>query len=597
MLKFINISNLAVVHRLDVEFRSGLNLLTGETGAGKSIIVDALGLLLGTRGTSDIVRTNERSAVVVGYFEPEAEIEKQLNAILAQAGIEEDLVEGLTIRREVNASGRSRTFINDRNVTTATLKSLQPYLVEIHGQGEQQTLASTRFHVDILDSFALCGTLRREVASLFARRKEALEAVQALQHSTAERERLANFLQYQWTEIEAAALLPGEDAELIAERTLLAHAEKALELSAAAYAELYESDHSVLTRLASVRRGVQQLSAIDPRLTQTLEALKAAIVALTDTAETLRGHGAKIDFSPARLSEIEDRLSLLEKLKRKYGKDLQEILRFKEDLKAQLSEVENVEDRERLLEDQLRATEKCYIAAAMRLTEKRRAAAKRLEERVMEELHHVAMERARFEVDVETAKLSGDAEDDPAAAEAASAFWSSQGADRVEFLLSANPGESLRPLARIASGGELSRVMLTLRTVCAGGQGREARSANATLVFDEIDAGIGGRVAEAVGRRLKALAAGGQQILCVTHQAQIARFADHHYAVSKLLEGERTVVVVKELGREERVSELARMISGAETAATTRQTARWLLENSGSSNEGMASPPRKARRS
>ena len=208
------------------------------------------------------------------------------------------------------------------------------------------------------------------------------------------------------------------------------------------------------------------------------------------------------------------------------------------------------------------------------------------------------MERAQFKVDIKTAKLSVGEDDDLAAEEPAPAYWSPQGADRVEFLFSANPGESLRPLARVASGGELSRVMLALRTVCAGGEGREARAANATLVFDEVDAGIGGRVAEAVGRRLKALAAGGQQILCVTHQAQIARFADHHYAVSKHLEGGRMVTVVKELGREDRVSELARMIGGAETAATTRQTARWLLENSGrGGKEGVTAPPRKARRS
>ncbi|MBA3440591.1 MAG: DNA repair protein RecN [Pyrinomonadaceae bacterium] len=582
-----------MVHRLDVEFHPGLNLLTGETGAGKSIIVDALSLLLGSRGTSEAVRTNERAAIVAGYFEPEAEVEQQIDAILTEVGIEEGITEGLTIRREVNANGRSRTFINDRNMTTATLKSLQPFLVEIHGQGEQQTLASTRFHVDILDNFAACTAFRREVASAFANRKEILEDIQTLRHSAAEAERLASFLQYQLTEIETAALHPGEDVELSAERTLLGHAEKALALSGAAYAELYESDHSVLTSLASVRRRVQQLSEIDPRLIQTLEVLEAATIVLTDIAETLRGHGANIDFSPARLGEIEDRLSQLEKLKRKYGKDLQEILRFKEDLKTQLCEVENVEDRERVLQVRLTAAEQGYISVAKRLTEDRRAAAKRLEERVMEELHQVAMERAQFKVDVKTAKLIGD-ENNPAGEDPT--FWSPQGADRVEFLLSANPGESLRPLARIASGGELSRVMLALRTVCAGGQGPGERSGNATLVFDEVDAGIGGRVAEAVGRRLKALAAGGQQILCVTHQAQIARFADHHYAVSKNLDGERTVTMVKELSREERVSELARMIGGAEMAATTQQTARWLLENSGSSKGENASAPRKARR-
>ncbi|HEY0077964.1 MAG TPA: DNA repair protein RecN [Pyrinomonadaceae bacterium] len=608
MLKFLNITNFAVIQRLGFELHEGLNLLTGETGAGKSIIVDALGLLLGGRATAGVVRTGERAAFVEGQFELKGSSEERVRAALCEIGIEKSPEEDLWIRREVQAGGRGRIFINDQSVTAATLRRLQPSLLEIHGQGEQQALAASRTHLKMLDNFAGCADLRASVGRAYTRYRVAFDALRSLERDEAARERAGDMLRFQIDEIEKASPTPSEDEELAAERSLLAHAGRAQELSAGAYAALYESDESVLSGLSNVRRRLQELSAIDGRVAVWLENLEAANLSLTDVAEALRGYGVGVDFSPGRLGEVENRLAELERLKRKYGRDLQGLLEVKEELKRQLQQLGNLAERERELLEEVEAASKGYIPLAESLTARRLEAAPRLEEQMMEELRHVALERARFVVQIETAArgmherrsfgqnlLASDNENDSMNAQAFS-YWSASGADRVEFLFSANIGESVRPLSRVASGGELSRLMLTLRTVCRNAQASEGDEgvgeSAAALVFDEIDTGIGGRVAEAVGRRLKALAAT-KQVLCVTHQAQIARFADHHYVVSKQVEEGRTVTSVRELEGEARVGELARMIGGAETVETARQTARWMLEQPSAEEAAAAEPDSK----
>lgn len=595
MLKFLSITNLAVVNRLGFDLDEGLNLLTGETGAGKSIIVDSLSLLLGGRGTTDMIRTGERAALVEALFElngggEEARVKK----ILDEVGIDGNREDYLSIRREVQSSGRTRTFINDKSATVATLRMLQPFLVEIHGQGEQLTLTSARSQLEMLDGFAGCEDLRREAGRAYARWKKAVDAWRSLERDEAARERAGDMLRFQISEIEKAAPQAGEDDVLVAEKSLLVNAERVLELSSGAYTELYERDESVLAQLASVRRRIHDLSAIDARIGQMLETIDAATVALRDAAESLRAYGVGVNFSPARLGEIENRLAELERLKRKHGRDLQGLLEVREDLKRQLGQLGDLAQQESTLLVEVEAAERAYVPVAEKLSAKRRAAAPVLERRVTEELRQVALERAQFMVSLETARVdmrNAAVETSRAASltgatdPETSSFWTPYGADRVEFLVSANVGENVRPLARVASGGELSRIMLALRTVCSASEAPEKnQTGSATLVFDEIDSGIGGRTAEAVGRRLRGLAAT-RQVLCVTHQAQIARFADHHYSVSKRIEGERTVTSVRKLDREERIGELARMIGGAETIATARETAIWMLENSGADGE------------
>jgi DNA repair protein RecN (Recombination protein N) len=587
MLKFFNITNFAVIQHLAVEFHQGLNLLTGETGSGKSIIVDALGLLLGGRSSAAQIRTGERMALLEGVFALKGTAEQQVRQLLAESEIEKQAEGELFIRRELYANGRSRIFIDEQSATAATVRVLQPLLVEIHGQGEQRALLSAQSHLDLLDSFGGCLAMRREVGAAYTVWKAAGKALQQLERELAERDLAEDLLQYQLREIETINPQVGEDEELAAERKLLTHAEKVLQLGAGAYAELYESDESILSSLAAVRRRLEDLSEIDARVCPLLEMLETCAASLTEVALGLRGYAEGVDFSPARLGEIEQRLLELERLKRKYSSDLPGILKVRDELLGRLDKLSNLADREQLLRETLKHAESSYVASAGRLTACRAAAAPKLARRVMEDLNQVAMERARFLVAMETARLEaagtgppGDAVDAHQRASdnaGRDGFFNLNGADQVEFLLSANPGESPRKLAQTASGGELSRLMLTLRTVGTA-QARGEIQSHATVIFDEIDAGIGGKVAEAVGRRLKALAAE-RQVLCVTHQAQIARFADHHYVVTKTVQNERTITNIRDLSAEERVGELARMIGGAEEVATTREAARWLLEH------------------
>jgi DNA repair protein RecN (Recombination protein N) len=604
MLKFFNISNFAVIQSLAVEFHEGLNLLTGETGSGKSIIVDALGLLMGGRSNATQIRTGERMALVEGVFVIKGTAEQKARQLLAEVELEKQTDGELIIRRELYANGRSRIFIDEQSATAATLRALQPFLVEIHGQGEQRALLSAQSHLDLLDSFGGCLSLRQEVGAAYASWRAAGKALEQLEHELAERNLAEDLLQYQLREIAAVNPQVGEDEELAAERKLLTHAERVLQLGAGAYAELYESDQSILARLATVRRRVEDLSEIDARVGPALDMLQNCAASLTEVAEVLRGYSEGIEFSPARLGEIEQRLLELERLKRKYSSDLQGILKVRGELLERLDKLSNLADREQLLRETQKEAASSYAASARRLSTCRGAAAPKLARRVMEDLNYVAMERARFIVAIETAKGDvaeleprgdgGEPRSQESDNEDRNGFFSSHGADRVEFLLSANPGENPRKLAQTASGGELSRLMLTLRTVGTAKTNAEAQPV-ATVIFDEIDVGIGGKVAEAVGRRLKALAAG-RQVLCVTHQAQIARFADHHYVVTKVVQNERTTTTIKDLSAEERVGELARMIGGAEEAATTREAARWLLDQA-SAAEGRPARAKKRQKS
>lgn len=583
MLKSLNISDFAVIRQLRMEFGVGLNLLTGETGSGKSIIVDALGLLLGNRASPEQIRTGEEVALVEGIFELPEEKVKALSEHLAEVGVQLDDEEELLVRREINLRGRSRIFINDQQVTMRTLRAIQPALVEIHGQGEQRALLSTQSHLDLLDDFAGCLELRERVAEVFFTWQSTKRALRQLEQELINRERDTELLQFQLTEIESVGPRAGEDEDLQGERKLLAHAERVLQLGAGVYAELYEDDHSLLARLSAIRRQLEELAEIDNRVAPVLSMLESGVVALTDVADALRTYRAGVEVSPGRLAEVETRLAVLEKLKYKYKTDLHGVIKIQDELSQRLSGLTNLSAREQSLRAALEEAQAQYRVAAQLLTEKRKEAAPRLERRIMADLAHVALEQARFIVQVETAEeeqeesLEDSVEPDEQAI--GSLFFTSRGADRVEFLLSANPGETPRPLARIASGGELSRLMLTLRTAGTGAQQTVLEEPCGTVVFDEIDVGIGGRVAEAVGRRLKMLAQG-RQVLCVTHQAQIARFADQHFAVEKSVRNGRTITVAKKLNADERVGELSRMIGGAEDLKTTRETARWLLENS-----------------
>lgn len=583
MLRLLNINNFVLIHQLKIEFHQGLNLLTGETGSGKSIIVDALGLLLGARRGAEVIREGARSAVIEGEFELRGSDREAIEKILNEVGVEGGVDGELLIRREINASGRHRIYLNDQTVTAATLKTLQPYLLEIHGQFEQQGLVNAAEHLELLDQFGTCFSVRQQTENEFAHYKRILEEKRQLARDLSEREQQLDLLRFQLGEIVRLNPQPGEDQQLNQERKLLAGAEKRAQLSLEAYTQLYESDDSVLSTLAIVRRRIEELRSIDDQVSQTAADLGDAFVKLQDVAETMRDYGERAEYSPARLQAIDDRLAELERLKRKYNADLDRVLQMRGEMQDRLASLEDLSGREERLAAEYDAVIKRYDAAARQLSACRRAAAPNLEDQMMRELTQVAMEQARFKVGINTCEKNSDAPHNN--------YFTPRGIDQIEFLLSANPGEPLRPLAKVASGGELSRLMLTLRLVVPRGPHRAG--ADETLIFDEIDAGVGGKAAESIGRRLAKLARG-QQVLCVTHQAQIARFADHHYHVAKIVSEGRTVTQVAELDGEERIRELARMIGGGAESATL-EAARWLLESARGGGGGELEEKKKRR--
>jgi DNA repair protein RecN (Recombination protein N) len=532
------VENYAVVERVRVMFHAGLNLLTGETGSGKSIVVDALGLVLGGRASADMVRSDTERARVAAIFE--APQEPALLALLEGAGAPVEDGE-LLIEREILAGGKSRAFLGNRPVTMALLREIARFLGDIHGQHEQQQLFSAEAQLRSLDDFAGLAPHREDVAGRFRTWKNIQSELQELDRSEQEKLRMADLWRFQRQEIEDAALKPGEDAKLEQERVMLRNFAKLQDNANAAYAALYEKQESVSTQLRTALKKVEELARIDGSLQRVVETLQSAAIGVDEASDSIRDYLDKLEADPKRLDEIESRMALMERLKRKYGSDLADILAFLVDVRAKMEAIETAGDRKSKLEQDLAQAGATYREKAAALTKARTAAAEKLSKKVETELDSLALESAVFRIEVREAN------------------WSEEGVDRVEFLISANAGEEPRALDKVASGGELSRIALALKTSL--GQAGVGNGIHRTLVFDEIDTGIGGGVAEAVGRRLKKLSAA-NQVLCVTHLAQVASFADHHYSVEKREVKGRTVAEVEELTGDSRTREIGRMLSG-----------------------------------
>ncbi len=535
MLRFLRIEHLAVIDAVQVEFEPGLNVLTGETGAGKSMLVEAVGLLMGGRASADLIRTGEKMASVQAEFD--------------------DLI----VRRDINAQGRSRAFVNDTLVTAASLGEQASPLVELHGQHEHQTLLDPHSHLLMLDEFAGLAPAREQVAAAYREWQRLQSEFDAFQMDEREKAARLDLLKFQVGELEKARLRPGEDQELDTTRRVLSSADKLQRLSGDAYAALYDSDEAALARLGTVWKRIAELAEVDPTFLPHLEARDAIKSQLEDLAQMLRAYGETIDASPARLQEVEDRLALLERLKRKHGPALADVIAKRDALSRQLEALENADERRAGLESETRAARDEFLGRARALSRTRRDAATQFGGRIQALLGELAMGRTRFDVRFE-----------PEPAEAA---WSETGIDVAECYLSANVGEDLRPLARIASGGELSRVMLAIRTLAAAG------APGKTLIFDEIDAGIGGRVADVVGKKLRAIG-DSFQVLCITHLPQIAAAGHVHFHISKRVTNGRTQTEVVRLDEAGRVEELARMIGGAAPTDAARAAARELLGES-----------------
>ena len=559
MLRELHVSNFALIDRLDLSFGDGLNILTGETGAGKSIIIDALGLALGERaGGGDAVRTGADRATVEAVFDI-AGAPPEVRERLAEAGLEPDGDDDLLlVTRELSrASGKSQCRINGRLMPVSALREIGDGLVDVHGQHEHQSLLASERHVDILDNW--CGkdalVLRADIAAQVSQWNALKREREQLRTDARERARTLDLYRFQQEEIAGASLRPGEEDELAADRSRLANAEKLYAASSESYALLSGAERgggSALDALNAALSSVQHAAALDERLQPVADALQGAVSYAEDAAHELRVYQEAIEFNPERLEEIESRLDQLRSLKRKYGETVEEIIAYGEELTAKLDRLENAEAREDELTAAIEKAESRLGATAAKLTKVRTKGSAEFARGILRELTDLGMAQTKFEVALEPQPVT------------------TKGADRVEFLLSPNPGEPLRPLAKIASGGEMSRIMLAMKSVMV------RTGAVPTMIFDEIDVGVGGRTAQTIADKLDGLAQSAQ-ILCITHLPQIASRADTHFLIEKRVEDGRTIVSVVSLDPEARVEEIARMLGGSRRSDAVVQHAREML--------------------
>ena len=560
MLLELRVENYAVIDNVIVQFSHGLNLLTGETGAGKSILIDALTLLLGDKASSDVVRHGAEKAVIAGVFEAD---EKAVSAVLDENGIDHDDSQ-LILRREIALNGKGRVFINNQPATVAVLRQLAPILGVIHAQNQTVLAFDPPARLTLLDTAA--GVDHTATADAYSAWNSIRSRIAALETDEQDRLRLVDLWSFQLKEIDSANLSPAEDQRYEAEKRVLANSEKIYAAAMSAFESLYEGDHSAAASIRAATRQLEELARFDPKFQESVAALESARISVEDVGATLRDYAGGIDASPERLAEVEDRLAVLDRLRRKYGKTIDEVIAHGDELRRKLSEIENKDEVLAQLRKDLAAAAEKYLTAARALSRKRYDAARKLEKTVEAEINDLAM-KARFKIEVSGSDEEGN--------------WTANGFDQVTYLISANPGEPLGPVDQIASGGELSRVMLALKASVEAGQSASSKKSHAatqrTLVFDEIDTGIGGRAAEAVGKKLKALSRT-KQVLCVTHLPQIASFADHHYAIEKRESAGRTKTSIRSLDNRERTQEIARMLSGAKLTETSLKHAEQMLK-------------------
>jgi DNA repair protein RecN (Recombination protein N) len=567
MLHEIHIHNYAIIEELTVEFHPGLNLLSGETGSGKSIVVDALGLALGGRAATDVIRTGCDRATITATFQAPAHPAWQ--KLLAGLGVEGADAEEIIFRRVIHSNGRSRLLLNDQPVTASGVRALADLLIEVHGQNEQVALFAPEAQLELLDRFTGADELLQQVTELYERRSQLETELESISQDEQDRLRTIDLLSFQLRELDQVELDPGEDARLEEEKRVLAHREKILSAVSTVYGALYEDESSACERAGVAGRALEDLRTYDSSFDTHAEALREARAQLEDLALTVRDYAKNLDSSPRRLEEIEDRLAVLDRIKRKYGSTIEQAIAYREKVREQLSGFEHSDERREELTRELKQVAAKFRGVAEELSQRRRKSASQLEKLILKELAALGMEKTRFAVQFETASEGNTHAGGP------------KGIDAVEFEISTNPGEDLRPLGKIVSGGELSRIMLALKTVLGTqrlGRNNGTKTAGATFIFDEVDTGIGGRVAESVGQRLKSLSQTAQ-VICVTHLAQIACFADHHYYVEKFERAGRSHTEVRRLeGERERSKELARMLSGSQVTEAVLKHAVTMLK-------------------
>ena len=555
MIIELQIKNFAIIDELNLSFSKGLNILTGETGAGKSIILNAVHLLLGDKATEEWIRSSEEEASVEALFDisgnPEVKEKVNVKAPHLSGAREED---SLLIRRVISRSGRGKVFINGNLATLGVLSEVGEGLLSIYGQHEHQSLQRVETHIDILDEFGGLLGLREEFQKQYQEFISLSEEVERIRTEKERRAKERDLMTFQTKEIEASGIQIGEEESLKEERTILTHAKKLMDFSHATEETLYSEEGSVIERIQKILNQGREMAAIDPSLSQPLKALESTLIQVEEIALVLRDYSRRVEINPMRLDEIENRLEEIDRLKRKYGSTIEEVLSFKRKIDEALKSFTFDEERLSQLERRLEPLRQTVIGLGKKLSEERKKVAMELKKSIERELNSLGMKKTIFKIHMDPLPLS------------------LKGVDRVEFLISPNVGEEVKPLAKIASGGELSRIMLAMKRILAKVGGRQV------LIFDEVDSGIGGAMAEVVGKKLRELS-WHHQVICVTHLPQIACFADQHHSIRKEVKSGRTITQVDRLDKESIVDEIARMLGGVKVTEKTRAHAKEMIEN------------------
>ena len=553
MLQELRIKNFAIIDELELSFLRGFNVITGETGAGKSIILSAVHLLLGDKATDELIRSSEEEASVEAFFDVSGHKKVMEKIKEKHPKAQNEGEEAFVIRRVLSRSGRGKVFVNANLATLGMLSEIGEELLSIYGQHEHQTLQRVETHMDILDEFGELAEVRDDVRSHFEKLTSLSQEIGRIRNEKDRRIKERDLMAFQSKEIEASKIQAGEEEAWREERRILVHAEKLMGFANLSEEAIYGEEDSALGRIQTILRKGQEMGSIDPSLSPLLKNLESIRIQLEEAALALRDYSRKVEINPARLEEVENRLEEIDRLKKKYGPTAEDILLFKKRIDEALQSFTSDEERLSQLEVELEPLRKETVALAERLSKERKRTGVELKKSIEKELGSLGMKKTTFEVRIDAVSLS------------------SKGIDRVEFLISPNIGEEVKPLAKIASGGELSRIMLAMKRILARVGGRQV------LIFDEVDSGIGGAIAEVVGRKLRDLSLQ-HQVICVTHLPQIACFADSHHSVRKEVKGGRTVTLVDHLEKESVVDEIARMLGGVKITDKTRAHAREMIE-------------------
>jgi DNA repair protein RecN (Recombination protein N) len=555
MLLELRIKNFAIIDELNLSFSRGFNIVTGETGAGKSIILNAVHLLLGDKATEEWIRSSEEEANVEAFFDvagnQEAKERMRDRAPHLQGAGEED---SLIIRRVISRTGRGKVFINGNLATLGVLSEIGEGLLTIYGQHEHQSLQRGETHIDILDEFGGLLGLREEFQRQYQEFISLSEEVERIRTEKEKRAKERELMAFQSKEIEASGIKTGEEESLKEDRIILSHAKKLMDFAQASEGTLYSEEGSTIEKIQRILNQGREMAAIDPTLSHILKGLESTLIQLEDIALALRDYSKRVEINPVRLEEIENRLEEIDRLKRKYGSSIEEVLAFKQKIEGALKSFSSDEEKLSQLEGRLEPLRQIVNDVGKKLSGERKRVASGLKKSVEKELNSLGMKKTIFEIRIDPSPLSV------------------KGSDRVEFLISPNVGEEVKPLAKIASGGELSRIMLAMKRILAQVGGSQV------LIFDEVDAGIGGAMAEVVGKKLRELSRH-HQVICVTHLPQIACFADQHHSVRKEVKAGRTITLVDRLDNESIVDEIARMLGGVKVTEKTKAHAKEMIEN------------------